>query len=144
MFADASIEGGNPGGHAVGAWIVKSHRSDISEESGSSYMRGTIDLGTGRHLTNNIAEYSAIEDGLAKILSRLEHDTDGPDEIVVKSDSNLAVNQLNNNWSCNVPHLIEIRDRIWNLCEKFECPVIFEWIPRFRNKQADELSRSLY
>lgn len=135
IWTDGAIEPCNPGGHAVGGWVIKS--------SGMDTMTGTHDCGHSPEMTNNIAEYCAIEGALTHLLdNRGIHDYGKV--IWLRSDSKLAVEQLNDRWKCNNVVLREYRDRIWKLCEKFSKDVHFEWIPREQNKEADTVSRSLY
>lgn len=133
VYCDGSIQGGNPGGWAVGGWVAKQH-GDMP------FARGAVDLGRKPGNTNNQAEYAAVE-GALKSLSQTTSATDGA--VVVFSDSQLVVNQLARKWQCGNPTLREYRQRIWEL-EKNFLSVRYQWIPREENSEADAQSRTLY
>lgn len=126
-YCDGSVMGGNPGGHAVGGWIVKDGDKIVAY--------GCVDLGQGPEVTNNMAEYAAV---LGLILWCSDND------IVldaIYTDSRLITLQLSGDWKCSKPELVFFRDWIWqlnNVCENI-C-----WIPRAENKEADLVSRWLY
>jgi len=63
--------------------------------------------------TNNTAEYLAIINALreAEKFSRWD--------IKVYSDSKLAVNQINRNWRINYPHLSDLCNKVYTLCNKY-------------------------
>lgn len=137
IWTDGSIEGGNPGGHGVGGYVIKG--------LASTPIEGTIDLGTRPTMTNNIAEYSAVVSALEKALNTAYENNIVPKTIVVHSDSKLVVEQCNDHWKCNNETLGKLREQIWNLCDMFSLSEVkFTWIPREENTEADKVSRSLY
>jgi ribonuclease HI len=137
IWTDGSIEGGNPGGHAVGGYIIKGMPC-------SDDITGTVDLGKSPTMTNNIAEYEAVVAALSKAVNRAYSMDHTPAKVVVHSDSKLVVEQCSDRWQCNNEVLRKLRENIWGLCELFDCPVEFKWIPREENHIADKISRSLY
>ena len=64
--------------------------------------------------TNNKAEYIAI----IKALKRAEKNFKGL--LHLYSDSNLAIQQINNKWKVNYPHLLKLRSEVHHLSKKFE------------------------
>lgn len=133
IYTDGSIEGGNPGGHGVGGWVIYS-------EDGERLSEGTIDLGKSLKMTNNIAEFSAI-------LGALDHLAVGSyfeEDLIIHSDSNLAVKVLKGEWQCWKTALRLIVGKIKNRIKDRAGKVDFVWIPREENKEADCVSRSLY
>ena len=131
VYTDGAVEPVNPGGQGVGGWIIKDGDDVLS--------KGALNLGMTPDMTNNIAEYGAVAGALTEMmkngwLSR---------PVMLMTDSQLVVNQLNDKWSCRTPHLRQWRDMIWKIAEAFPS-VSFHWIPRLENKEADEMSRSLY
>lgn len=133
VYCDGACEDKNPGGWGVGGWVLK-------DENGNRVADGTADLGQSPEMTNNQAEYVAVR-------SALEHLVDNnlnKETIVIHSDSKLVINQINDEWACRSSKLIPFRDSIWLLLEKFPRKVIFRWIPREMNTEADAMSRSLY
>lgn len=132
-YCDGSIVPKNPGGHAVGGWVLRDQNGDL-------IAKGTVDLGSSPTVTNNEAEYAAIE-GLLKYMieEELAYGT-----LIVCSDSQLVVNQLTDVYKCNAPNLQKYREDILRLLPSFDNEVLFKWIPREENKEADAVSRSLY
>jgi ribonuclease HI len=112
---------GNPGPMGIGIVI---YRGETRVEELSEY------LGNG---TNNIAEYTAIIRAL-ETARRM-----GESEIHLKSDSQLVIRQVNNEYKVKDPKLKPLKKNIERLCEGLQ--VFFEHIPREKNEEADELSK---
>ncbi len=87
--------------------------------------------GTG---TNNQAEYLAVIAAL-DYLTAFE-----PKSILVMSDSQLVVYQLNGAYAIKSPAIAELADRVFELIKQLGCQVDFKWIPREENKFADALA----
>ncbi len=99
----------------------------------------------GDSVTNNHAEYA----GLIAALMTLGELSD--EEIVVKSDSSMLINQMAGRWKVSkkayrnkaegkyVDRFLDAKE----LARKFR-KMSFEWVPRELNSQADELSRLAY
>lgn len=129
VYTDGSIEGGNPGGWGVGGWIIKSQEGEV-------IGKGVVDLGSGPDVTNNQAEFKAILSALKSI--NYDHD------LIIYSDSKLAVNILSGEWNCHNTGLSIIKKEILNIINNRNGSVEFKWIPRSQNEEADTISRSLY
>ncbi|MDD5172243.1 MAG: ribonuclease HI family protein [Candidatus ainarchaeum sp.] len=112
---------GNPGPMGIGIVI---YRDGIVVEELSEY------LGSG---TNNIAEYNAVIKALETAHAM------GESEVHVKSDSQLVIRQLNNEYKVRDPGLQILKNRVEHLC--IGLTVRFEHIPREKNKEADKLSK---
>jgi ribonuclease HI len=112
---------GNPGPMGIGIVI---YRDGLVVEELSEY------IGDG---TNNVAEYNAIIKAL-----RTAHEM-GEMEVHIKSDSELVVRQLNNEYKVRDPKLIPLKREIDRL--RGTISVSFEHIPREKNKAADKLSK---
>ena len=112
---------GNPGPMGIGIVIF---RDDDRIEEFSDY------LGEG---TNNIAEYSAVIRAL-EAAHRL-----GETEVHIRSDSELVVRQLNNEYKVKDAKLKPLKRRIDKLREGMK--VSFEHIPREENEDADALAK---
>lgn len=69
--------------------------------------------------TNNIAEYHAI----IEALKRAEKNYNGL--IHLFSDSNLAIQQINNKWKVNYPHLLKLCKEVHQHSKKFESVEFF-------------------
>lgn len=87
----------------------------------------------GRDVTNNYAEYFC----LVRALERLEGSRD--EEITVFSDSTLLVNQMAGRWKFKGGNYGEKFLDAKELARKFP-RLKFEWIPREKNAEADELT----
>jgi ribonuclease HI len=89
-------------------------------------------------MTNNVAEYTALISALEKVM----HLGLDRQEILVRSDSKLVVNQMNDDWVVKAPFILP-------LCRKARTRtsamnIRFDRIPREHNPEADALSRTAY
>lgn len=113
---------GNPGPAAAG-WVLVAPGDGI-------VATGSETLGT---MTNNRAEYEA----LVAVLEAA--DRFGYDEIELRGDSQLVVEQVTGAWDTNDPDLRERRVRARELLARFD-----DWsithVPREVNERADELA----
>lgn len=105
---------GNPGPAGIGAVV--------DGEGYSEYI--------GR-ATNNQAEYRAVILGLERALEK------GADEVVLETDSNLVVNQLNGEWRVNKN--VELFERARELLDEFDDAVV-RHVYREDNEAADRLA----
>jgi ribonuclease HI len=87
----------------------------------------------GNEVTNNYAEYFCLVKALEHVKAHLD------DEITVFSDSTLLVNQMNGKWKFKSGTYVEEYLRAKELARSFS-KLRFEWIPRERNSEADELT----
>jgi ribonuclease HI len=112
---------GNPGPMGIGIVIYRDgFRVEELSES----------LGIG---TNNQAEYTAIIRAI-----ETAHEL-GATTIHLKSDSELVVRQLNNQYKINDPELRQLKKKIDSLVASIK--ITFEHIPREKNSEADKLSK---
>lgn len=111
----------NPGPAAFGVIIT--------DEKGKELSRFSRYLG---ETTNNQAEYQAIHFALTKAKEM------GADEVELFSDSELIVNQLEQNYKIKNQDLGKWFLKIWNLRQGIG-KVNFRYIPRSENKIADRL-----
>lgn len=127
-YFDASCTPTNPGG-CIGLGCVILHDLNKIE-----YFE-TI----AKHWsnTNNVGEYLA----LYKLLNLLIENDLQTKSIIVRGDSNLVINQMNNLWGCKKPSLQLLLDKCRALLPSFS-HIEFEWIPRELNAEADRLSHS--
>jgi ribonuclease HI len=111
---------GNPGPAAYAYVIKRPGAADIEEKS---YLGQT---------TNNIAEYT----GLVKAL---EHSKElGGRKLVVNSDSELMVKQMNGQYRVKNAGLLPLYQRAVALCKQFDS-VTIKHVYRDQNAQADAL-----
>ncbi len=83
--------------------------------------------------TNNVAEYRGLIAGLEEA-RRL-----GADEVAVRMDSKLVVEQMSGRWKVKHPAMAELHQQARALASTFDT-VSFSWIPRERNSHADRLA----
>ncbi len=120
IYTDGASSG-NPGPIGIGVVIWKHGKilKEISEYIGKG--------------TNNIAEYSAVKKALELVLHLDEKN------IIIKSDSELIIKQLNGEYKVKDNELKKLKKEIDNLTIKLNAK--FVHIPRERNKRADHLSK---
>jgi len=113
---------GNPGPAGAGAIVV--------DEDGAVLAEVAEGLG---ETTNNVAEYTAVIRGLEEA-KRL-----GAREVLLRSDSQLLINQLIGRYRVKAPHLQPLHRRVRSLMSGF-AKVDLEHVPRERNAAADSLA----
>ncbi|MEU4623112.1 bifunctional RNase H/acid phosphatase [Actinoplanes sp. NPDC023801] len=114
---------GNPGPAGYGAVVRDAETGEVLAERFAS-------LGVA---TNNVAEYSGLIAGLAAAAEL------NAARVAVKMDSKLVVEQMSGRWQIKNAGLRPLAAEAAALVGKF-AGVTFEWIPRERNKAADELA----
>lgn len=121
LFADGAARG-NPGPAGAGAVLLDADGRVVAEL--------TRYLGTA---TNNVAEYSALILGLEEARRR------GVDEIDVRMDSRLVVEQMRGLWKIRHPNMKPLALRAGQLLASFPRRSI-RHVPRDDNAIADALS----
>lgn len=114
---------GNPGDAGVGV-IVK-------DEQGRTVL--SVHGFIGR-TTNNVAEYTAFK----TLLERLE--AGQCTKLVVHSDSELLVRQVNGQYRVKDPGLKKHHEDVRRLISSLPCEVEVRHIPREQNSEADRLA----
>jgi ribonuclease HI len=113
---------GNPGPAGAGSQITTPEGEVVAE----------IAEGLGE-ATNNVAEYTAVILGLERAKDL------GATEVLLRSDSQLLINQLTGVYRVKSPHLQPLHRRARRLAESFDA-ITFEHVPRERNTEADRLA----
>ena len=121
IYCDGAARG-NPGPAGIGAAVFS--------ESGALLAEVSEGIGVA---TNNVAEYRAAIAGLQRCRDL------GADEVTVRADSKLMVEQLSGRWRVKNPTLIRLHGEARALIKGFE-RVRFEHVPREQNKVADKLA----
>jgi ribonuclease HI len=121
LYADGAARG-NPGPAGAGAVLLDGDGHVIAEL--------THHLG---HATNNVAEYTALIIGLEEARKR------GIDEIDVRMDSMLVVEQMSGRWKIKHPNMKPLAKRAGELYAMFPKRAI-RHVPREENVIADALS----
>lgn len=115
---------GNPGPAALGVAIGLPVNKGYSKYLGKR--------------TNNEAEYEAVVFALQKLKALLGTSKCKALKVLLKMDSNLAVQQLSGNWKIEGKTIVPLFIKIHNIRMDF-ADVVFEHIPREQNKEADAL-----
>jgi ribonuclease H / adenosylcobalamin/alpha-ribazole phosphatase len=113
---------GNPGPAGIGAVVTRPDGTVLAE----------ISEGIG-WATNNVAEYRAVIAGLERAKAL------GGRRVRVRADSLLLVQQLRGAWKVRNAGLQPLRDEALRLVGGFD-RVVFEHVPRSRNRAADKLA----
>ncbi len=121
IYTDGAARG-NPGPAAIGVILKDTAGKAVAEISRC--------LGS---TTNNQAEYQAIIAGLEKAVSL------GAKNVIVKSDSELVVNQINGQFKIKNTALRPLYQQVVQLTGKLVSFSI-SYIPREQNRQADDLA----
>ena len=119
----------NPGGVATYGYAIY--------KDGSSIKKGCRALGEGQGFTNNVAEFSGLKRALEWLAEQ-----DFNDEILIKGDSMLVINQVNGNWQVKSRTSRRFVPEIKKLLQGKKARL--QWIPREENSEADMLSRVAY
>ena len=120
IYTDGACSG-NPGPMGIGVVISKGEEKlkEISRTRGEG--------------TNNIAEYSAVKEGIREAVSL------GATALEVRTDSNLVVQQLSGKFRIKAAHLRKIKGEIEELTKNIE--VRYVWVEREKNEFADKLAK---
>lgn len=133
VYFDGLCQPVNPGGIACYAFVVKSNGKIIHSDYGVAGEPFSKDS------TNNVAEYTA----LAKALEWLVASNLVSDKVVINSDSQLVVNQLEGNYKVKAKRIIPLYRQVLLLKRKFS-DIEISWVPREKNREADRLTNIAY
>jgi probable phosphoglycerate mutase len=114
---------GNPGPAGYGALVKDAASGEVLVERAEG-------IGVA---TNNVAEYQGLLAGL-KAAAEL-----GADEVSVRMDSKLVVEQMSGRWKIKHAALQPIALEAQKIARGFTT-IRYEWIPRARNSHADRLA----
>ena len=118
---------GNPGPAAIGVVFCNEKGQKIKEYS--EYLD---------EKTNNEAEYQAVISALQKFKAVFGKKLAKNTEIILKSDSELLIKQLNGEYKILDSKIQPLFLKVWNLKLDFK-KIKFTLIPRTKNKEADNL-----
>jgi broad specificity phosphatase PhoE/ribonuclease HI len=111
--------------------IVEADGADVTDAVTGEVLAERA-AGVGR-ATNNVAEYSGLIAGLSAALEI------GADEVEVRMDSKLVVEQMSGRWQVKHPDMKPLAKEAASLVARLP-RVRFSWIPREQNKHADRLA----
>lgn len=120
IYTDGASKG-NPGPASIGVSLIENAReiATVSKAIGIA--------------TNNIAEYTALLEGLKKAINL------GYNHIQVMADSELMIKQLNKEYKVKNPEIKIIYEQIQKLLSNFKT-IEFTHVRREKNVRADELA----
>jgi len=121
IYADGACRG-NPGPASIGVLLT--------EDNGNKLMEISHSIGVG---TNNRAEYQALITGLEEALQM------GAQEVDIRMDSILVVQQIKGNYRVKNLQLQPLWQRAMQLLKKFSSYNI-RHVPREQNSRADYLA----
>ena len=118
---------GNPGSAAVGIYIEDSRGNKIAS------IGKKIGIAT-----NNVAEYSAIIEAFNWFLKNI-NELENVEKIFFNVDSELAYSQLSGLYKIKNSAIRELVFKIRQHEAELKIPVVYQHIPREKNKKADLL-----
>jgi ribonuclease HI len=133
VYFDGLCQPVNPGGVACYAYVVKENGNTIHSEYGVAGEPFSIES------TNNVAEYTALQ----KALEWLAGSGRLRETVVVRSDSQLVVNQLSGQYRVRTKKLVPLYLSATALMKKF-ADIRIKWVPREKNAEADRLTNVAY
>jgi len=138
-FCDGSIVGGHWGKKTGPKTIPKAYSGWwVRDAAGQVLHWKSIDLGEGEYMSANVAEYFAVRSALRWLAGSVWRNQG----VEVNSDSQVVIRQLQGKYHCYEPKLITLRDACLKLAQTFP-RVVYRWIRREQNKEADVLSKAL-
>ena len=126
-YFDGACEPINPGGNIAWAFVVYEDGERRFEKSGFIEAKETN--------SNNVAEYMA----LLALLIHLKSIDAQDQEILIRGDSKMVINQMWGTWNVNKGHYLPYADKCEKLRIEFE-DLTGEWVPREQNSYADSLT----
>ncbi len=130
MKVYVNIDGGSRGnpGPAAAAMVIA---------DGEGNVMATKSKFLGPRLTNNFAEWSALEGAVAALAYLTGEYKDGL-EAEVRADSELVVRQFNRQYKIKEPSLREIAERVWETVAITPgLKMTLKHVPREENELAD-------
>lgn len=126
IFTDGGARG-NPGPSAIGVYIEDGDGKEIAK----------IGKAIGNN-TNNVAEYSAVVEGLSWIV-KSKKELEKIDGINFYMDSLLVCSQLNGLYKIKNPTLRGLLFQIREIEAEIKIPISYSHVRREKNKKADAL-----
>lgn len=126
IYFDGACAPINPGGTASCGYLIKKNRKIIT--------KGSKIIGTGKGMTNNVAEYTGLIEAL-KAVSNLNI----KEKLRIYSDSNIVCYTVAKKWGWdkkktawnphkNATHLKPLLEKTLNFLKDFEYEI--KWVPR--------------
>lgn len=138
LYFDGSCGPKNPGGTAAYGFALFREGEQGPVEVGSGV------IGTGEGMTNNLAEFYALDKGLCAFWQ--QDDWDKRTRLNVYGDSNLVIQVMNRHWKAksDKPYYSAYTKALSTLVDirRNGLAVSFDWVPRELNQVCDDLSKA--
>jgi len=133
VYFDGACEPWNPRGIATYGYVI--YRDGKIHHKG----KGLACEPFSPKASNNVAEYTAMIEALKFLVeNRMTSE-----KVVVRGDSQLTIRQMLGVYSVRASRIIPLYKRAASLVKHFR-DIRFEWVPREKNEEADELSHEAY
>lgn len=137
LYFDGSCGPKNPGGVAAYGFALL--------REGESVRSGSGVIGEGEGMTNNLAEFYALDQGLCAFISC--HEAPGVTHALqVFGDSKLVINVMNRYWTPKTDkayyNAYDTARLNLGIIRRVGHVVTFDWIPREMNTICDDLSKA--
>lgn len=120
----------NPGGTASAGVFI----SALLDNGKSVLLEDGYEIGTGKAMSSNVAEYAA----LIRILEFLVTDYSNA-RILIRGDSVMVIKQMQGLWKVKHGLYVDLANKAKALIKKFT-DISFKWIPRDKNERCDTLA----
>ena len=114
---------GNPGISGIGVYITDENGTEVEKRYKYLWVK-----------TNNEAEYLWAYYGIKRAIELWAA------HVTLYMDSDLVIKQLSGVWKIKKAELGVINSQIKEMIKNVNLSVVFQWIPREKNTQADRLS----
>lgn len=133
VYFDGACEPINPGGIATFGYVIFRDYEKIIEG------KGIASEPFSSQASNNVAEYTALIKALEWLISNNYKN----DNVHVCGDSQLTIRQMTGKYAVKAERLLPLYARAQELAAQFGS-IKFEWIPREKNEEADNLTHQAY
>jgi len=121
----------NPGGTATYGWVARRGGALLGQDCGVAAI--------GPRATSNVAEYTAITEALRWLSGTGRCG----ERIILRSDSQLAIRQLDGTYAVRSPNIYPLWKKATREANAF-ADLRFQWVRRESNTEADALTRIAY
>lgn len=137
LYFDGACGPKNPGGTAAYGYILSHFNEELER------MDGVI--GTGPEMSNNVAEYAGLANGLVAFRCHIADLDMKATTLQVRGDSQLVINQMSGKWKARsglyYPWYLKAQEQC-KITRKLGVKIAFDWIPRELNQECDTLSKA--
>lgn len=137
LYFDGSCGPKNPGGTAAFGFTLSHFDTEIA--------RANATVGTGPEMSNNVAEYAGLYNGLEAFLFEIFGKSARATTLQVRGDSQLVINQMSGRWKAKSGLYYPWYEKTAELCKrirKLGVKISFDWVPRELNQECDTLSKA--